>query len=93
MGFGNMLAPIVNVLVENVLSFSASFVLLCKETTLLEENVSITVVPVLVRTFKIYLTSTCPRNKVGSIIESDQMPKMGRKVSPFLTSCIGCKHV
>lgn len=94
MGFGSVLAPIVSVkLVKNVLSFSASFVLPCKETTQLEENVSIIVMPILLRTFKIYLTFSCPRNKVGFIIESDQVPKMGRKVSLFLKSCIGYKHV
>lgn len=58
-----------------------------------KKNISIIVMPVLVRTFKIYLTSSCPRNKVGSIIESDQLPKMGRKVSPFLINWIECKHV
>ena len=82
MGFGSTLAPIVNVLVENVLSFSASFVLLCKETTLLEENVSIIVMLVLVRTFKIYLTSSCPRNRVGSIIVT-RCPRWGGKSLPF----------
>lgn len=94
MGFGSVLAPIVNVkLVEIVLSFSASFVLPCKETTQLEDNVSIIVMSILLRTFKIYLTSSCPRNKVGFILERDWGPEMGRKVSPSLKSCIGYKHV
>lgn len=53
MGFGSVLSPIVNVrLVKNVFSFSASFVLPCKESTQLEENISIIMMSILLRTLK-----------------------------------------